>query len=156
MCYSYPGSLTNGKTEAFVICRAPATYTVSDSVWREANPEDPIVPADHTGGHPKTVVHRAVFKFHKPPVMAMKLAFRDPGAFRVGLDVKGSRQGGTLSRGAAGLRQKVAAALTAKRVLASKAAVLDEPNEHQRKDLSAADDLQVAKLSVSPEILELM
>ena len=123
--------------------------------WREANPEDPIFPSDHTGGHPKTVVHRAIFKFSKPPVLPMKLTFRDQSAFRIGLDVKGSGQGGTLSRGAAGLRRKVGAALTVKRMLPSKANVLDEPNE-ERRDLSAAHDLQVAKLSLSPEILELM
>ena len=69
--------------------------------------------------------------------------------------MKGSGQGGTLSRGAAGLRRKVGAALTVKRMLPSKANVLDKPNE-ERRDLSAAHDLQVAKLSLSPEILELM
>ena len=155
MYNSYPGSLAEGKTEAYVICRAPSTQTVYDREWRKANPEDPIFPADHTGGNPNTVVHRAIFKFSKPPVLPMKLTFRSQGAFRIGLDVKGSGQGGTLSRGVAGLRQKVGAALTAKRTLPSKANVLDEPNE-QRRDLSAAHDLQVAKLSVTPEILELM
>ena len=117
----------------------------SDSTWREATSFGypyhyytrhamGVISSGHsrTDGHSRTIAHRSIFEFRKPPAMAMKLTFRSQAAFRVGLDVSGSLQGGTLSRGVARLRQKLAAApeprsprSATKRMLPSKANVLE-------------------------------